>query len=90
MSDAEGRLVRFPPPSLVIVKAMSDLKTQIDLRCVMQIPPFLKVRAVGLYILLRRFFGDQVPENWGRDFVNGRRERIEGDVAVLDIDFAAL
>ena len=69
---------------------MSDLKTQIDLRCVMQIPHFLKVREVGLNILLRRFFGDQVPDDWGRDFMNGRRERIEGDIPVLDIDFAAL
>jgi|GEM_PF-4147068 len=52
-----------------------------------RIPLFLKVREMELYFLL---VSDK-PENldeWCQRFMRGRRERIEKEMPIIDIDFS--
>lgn len=52
-----------------------------------QIPYFLKLRELILYIILYAEKAFELNE-WCREFFDGRRERIENDVPVLDMDFS--
>ncbi|UCD63846.1 MAG: phosphotransferase [Candidatus Zixiibacteriota bacterium] len=52
-----------------------------------QIPCFLKLREMILYIIIYAE-GIQDSDEWCRDFMENRRERIEKDIPVVDIDFS--
>jgi Ser/Thr protein kinase RdoA (MazF antagonist) len=52
-----------------------------------QIPYFLKLREMILYVILYAEEAFEVND-WCRAFFEGRKERIEGDVPVIDMDFS--
>ncbi|MDH3890203.1 MAG: phosphotransferase [candidate division Zixibacteria bacterium] len=61
----------------------------LDSRAGETLPLFLKVREMELYIILHA--EDAFEENdWCRRFAEGRRQRIEDDLPVLDLDFSRL
>jgi len=55
-----------------------------------EIPWFLKLREVDLYALHFRSFEDvnNLDNPWSRQYMDGRRERIEDDVPLVVFDFA--
>ena len=55
-----------------------------------EIPWFLKLREIDLYALHFRSFDDvdNLDNPWSRQYMDGRRERIEGDVPLVVFDFA--
>ena len=59
----------------------------LDPKWLEQIPTFLKLREMDLYIIIHAeaaFDEDQ----WCRNFMKGRREKIENDVPLIDLDFS--
>lgn len=55
-----------------------------------EIPYFLKLREIDLYAIINRDFDPAHNEDaWSARFMRGRKERIVGDVPVIDVDFAA-
>lgn len=55
----------------------------IDPGCLYRMPLFLKFREIGQYIALYRAMDPEDPGLWIKQFMNGRRERIEHDVPVF-------
>jgi Ser/Thr protein kinase RdoA (MazF antagonist) len=56
-----------------------------------EIPPFLKLREIDLYAVIHRSFDVQnIDHPWVAMFMEGRRERIENQVPVIDFDFLSL
>jgi len=53
------------------------------------IPAILKRREIILYVAIHRGFDLNDPGEWATRYLAGRRERIEKDAPVLEIDFAA-
>ena len=62
---------------------------QLETRWFEILPLFLKVREMELYIIM--YAEEALEENdWCRRFMEGRRQRIENDVPVIDFDFSKL
>ncbi len=56
-----------------------------------EVPPFLKLREIDLYAVIHRSYEDvtNIPHAWSREYMKGRKARIEHDVPVVEFDFAA-
>ena len=53
-----------------------------------ELPSFLKLREVELYAIIHRSFDvNHLDEPWVARFMAGRKQRIENDVPVIDLDF---
>ena len=52
-----------------------------------RIPLLLKLREMDLYIIIHAEKAQDLNQ-WCRDFMDGRRERIENDIPVIDFDFS--
>ena len=56
-----------------------------------EIPVFLKLREIDLYAVIHRSFDvENLEDAWCRRYMDGRRERIEADLAFVDFDFRSL
>jgi amicoumacin kinase len=60
-----------------------------------EIPHFLKVREIEMFAVIYRDFDmssgpDAIDDEWCAEYMAGRKERIEGDVPYLEVDFARL
>jgi Ser/Thr protein kinase RdoA (MazF antagonist) len=56
-----------------------------------QIPFFLKLREIDLYAVIHRSFDVQdIDHPWVAKFMDGRKQRIEGEIPVIDFDFGEL
>ena len=52
-----------------------------------RIPLLLKLREMDLYIIIHAEKAQNLNQ-WCRDFMDGRREKIENDIPVIDLDFS--
>ena len=56
-----------------------------------EIPFFLKLREIDLYAVIHRSFDvDNLDDPWCKRYMDGRRQRIEGEVPFVDFDFGSL
>lgn len=56
-----------------------------------EMPHFLKLREIDLYAVIHRSFDlESTEDRFVAHYMPGRRERIEGEVPVIDYDFASL
>lgn len=60
----------------------------LDRRWLELIPLILKRREMILYVAIHRGFDTDNLNDWCRRYMSGRKERIEEDVPVLDMDFS--
>jgi len=60
----------------------------LDKRWLNLIPTILKRREILLYVAIHRGFDMDNLDGWCQRYMDGRRERIEQNVPVLDIDFS--
>ena len=62
-------------------------ENEIDPFWITRIPDFMKLREMDLYIIIAK--EDAADENdWCRRFMKGRREKIENNIPVIDLDFS--
>jgi Ser/Thr protein kinase RdoA (MazF antagonist) len=54
-----------------------------------QLPLFLKLLEINVYDMVARFYPDE-SDGWSMKFMLGRKERLESDLAYVDLDFSAL
>jgi amicoumacin kinase len=57
---------------------------------VTQLPHFLKLLEIGVYLLVERAYESGTDDPWISKFMPGRRERIEARVPFIDLPFAEL
>lgn len=62
----------------------------LDRFLIAQLPLFLKLLEIGLYIMLYRDYAAAESDGWSSKFMPGRRERIEQDIPYVDLDFAQI
>jgi Ser/Thr protein kinase RdoA (MazF antagonist) len=56
-----------------------------------EIPSFLKLREIDLYAVIHRSFDvDNLEDPWVAMFMEGRKQRIENEIPLIDFDFASL
>ena len=68
-----------------------QIENEFDLAWLEMIPKFLKIREIELYMIIHRSFDVETMEDeWNLRYMNGRKERIENDVPVVDVDFSQL
>ncbi|MAS36972.1 MAG: hypothetical protein CL610_23410 [Anaerolineaceae bacterium] len=76
----------FMPPFLRGYRA----ENQLDARWLPEIPHFLKLREIDMYLRILRDFEDYEVDRWAARFMHGRRARIEQGVPYVEYDFASL
>ncbi|MBI5804553.1 phosphotransferase [candidate division TA06 bacterium] len=65
-------------------------ENKLDPKWLKEIPHFLKIREIDLYAVIHRSFDvSNITNPWVAGFMKGRKEKIEGDVPFLDLDFGA-
>lgn len=64
-------------------------KNTLDRRWLEVIPRILKRREIILYVAIHRGMDMNNLDEWATRYMDGRRERIENNVPVLDIDYSA-
>lgn len=57
---------------------------------VSQLPHFLKLLEIGVYLMLYRSYNPVTADAWVGKFMPGRRERIEQELPYVNLDFAAI
>jgi Ser/Thr protein kinase RdoA (MazF antagonist) len=62
-------------------------ENRIDLPWMKRIPDFMKLREMDLYMAIHSA-GEGNLDRWCRDFMKNRRNRIENDIPVIDVDFS--
>ncbi|MBN1936462.1 MAG: phosphotransferase [Anaerolineae bacterium] len=55
-----------------------------------QLPHFLKLLEIGIYVMLYRDYDPATADAWVSKFMPERRDRIERELPYVDLDFAAL
>ncbi|RPJ36924.1 MAG: hypothetical protein EHM21_18620 [Chloroflexi bacterium] len=63
------------------------LENQLDPAWLKEIPYFLKLREMDLYIIIHRSFDISNLGPWEASFMDGRKERLENDIPYIAIDF---
>jgi len=78
----------FMPPFLCGYRE----ENRLDPAWLPELPHFLKLREIDLFAVIHHSFpdGDNPDHPWCAWFMRGRRERIAGDVAVIDFPWASL
>lgn len=64
--------------------------TSIDKFWIEKMPLFIKLREIILYISIYRSRNMKELDQWSKNFMDGRRERIESNIPFIDIDFTKL
>jgi amicoumacin kinase len=62
-------------------------ENSIDPSWLRQIPHFLKLREIDLYIIIHRSFHLDEIDPWCTSYMKNRKQKIENDVPFVDIDF---
>lgn len=62
----------------------------LDAFWITQLPDFLKLLEIGVYVMLYRDYDPATADGWVSKFMPGRRERIEQALPYVDLDFMAL
>lgn len=52
-----------------------------------QLPHFLKLLEIGVYVMLCRSYDSATADEWVSKFMPGRQQRIEQGVPYVDLDF---
>jgi amicoumacin kinase len=67
-------------------------ENRLDPAWLTELPNFMKLREIDLFAAIHFSFedGDHPDDPWCERYMNGRRERIEGDVPFIDYDWPAL
>ena len=66
-------------------------ENELDPEWLKEIPHYMKLREIDLYAVILDIFDiDHVDDPWAARFMQGRKERIDADVPVLDFDFVSL
>jgi amicoumacin kinase len=65
-------------------------ETDLDVSWLKQIPYFLKLREIDLYAIIHRSFDvNNLTDPWNIRYMDGRKERINNNLPVIDFDFEA-
>ena len=68
-----------------------QIENQFRAEWLKQIPVFLKMREIDLYAIIHRSFDlDTTDDKWVLWYMDGRKEKIEGDVPYVNADFTML
>jgi len=68
-----------------------QIENKFDPAWLAQIPIFMKMREIDLYAIIHRSYDvETMDDEWNLRYMDGRKERIEGDVPVVEVDFAQL
>ena len=62
----------------------------LDLFWIEQLPHFLKLLEIGVYLMPYRSYKPETADQWVSSFMPGRRARIEEERAYVDLDFNAV
>ena len=63
----------------------------VDTQWLERIPLFLKLREIDLYAVIHRSFDvDNLEDRWVSSYMEGRKEKILGDVPFVDFDWKDL
>lgn len=82
-ADSSDRAMRFLPDFLGGYREVRALSVD----WLGAFPDFLKLREIELYAIMYRDFDvAAIPHPWCAAFMEGRRERIEAEIPVLDLD----
>ncbi len=66
-------------------------ENEVDTAWLEEIPYFLKLREIDLYAIIHRSFDvDNIEDRWVASYMNGRKERILGEVPFVDFDWSKL
>jgi Ser/Thr protein kinase RdoA (MazF antagonist) len=60
---------------------------QISREWLCQLPHFLKLLEIGIYIMLHRFYEPAEADEWVSKFMPGRKDRIEQNTPYIELDF---
>lgn len=63
---------------------------KIEAYWISKIPLFLRLREIILYVAIHRSHKLNEIDDWSRNFMDGRKERIEKGVSYIDLDFTTL
>lgn len=88
LDDPQGFAAWFLPQFLAGYRR----ENRLDPAWLAELPHFLKLREIDLYaVILRSFDMNALDENpWVRNYLTGRRERLEQGLPYIDFDFASL
>ncbi len=83
--DPEGLCARFLPPFLTGYSRENDLASE----WLTEIPIFLRMREIDLYAVIHRSFDVTKLDGWCKQFMDGRRGKIESAEPYLNMDFSS-
>jgi len=63
-------------------------ENDLDRKWLKEIPHFLKLREMDLYIIIHRSFELEQLGPWEASFMEGRKERLENDIPYVDMEFS--
>ena len=86
INDTSGFTKRFMPTFLQGYREHNDL----DPRWLAEIPYFLKLREIDLFAAILFTEGENPDDEWGRNYMDGRRAKIENDVPYIEYDWDLL
>jgi len=84
--DMTGFTKRFMPTFLQGYREYNRL----DSRWLTELPYFLKLREIDLFAAILYTMGENPDDEWGRNYMNGRRAKIENDVPYIEYDWDLL
>ena len=85
-NDMTGFTRRFMPTFLQGYREHN----QLDPRWLAELPYFLKLREIDLFAAVLFTMGEKPDNEWGRNYMNGRRAKIENDIPYIEYDWDAL
>ena len=90
--DPVGLLGKFLP---LFLRSYAT-ENRLDPRWLATIPDHMAVREIDLYAIIHRSYGaaaadpETLPHEWTRDFMRGRKARIESGLPYVDFDFTTV
>lgn len=67
------------------------MENELDQAWLKEMPYFLKLREIDLYAVIHRSFDvENIDHPWVAMFMDGRKQRIQGEVPFIDFDFSSL
>jgi hypothetical protein len=55
-----------------------------------ELPYFLKLREIDLFAAILYTMGENPDDEWGRNYMNGRRAKIENEIPYIEYDWDSL